>query len=219
MFWTYPKLREPSPTPLFQLLAEKFRGLAVLEPVFQFAWRATSELGAWCADYVWTYALAQDVIPHLQNKISRGSGSDEESAESIEKNIQRVQDAANIVNTYKIKDPREPGQLNPKVELLLRQLTQHFSKPGGQKCIVFTRRRNTAKILGHLCKILNIPNLRSGVLVGARNHDVTGTVTLRDQFLILIKFRQGEINCLVRKFLNDLDMNGFESNLPSLRHL
>lgn len=201
-FWTYPKLNEPTTTPLFRLLKETFGDLKVLEPVFRFAWRATSELGAWCADYVWTFALAQDVIPRLQAKIGRDSGSEDETTESIERNMKRIHEAAQIVKNYKFKSPLEPDQINPKVELLLRKLSQHFGKSKDTKCIVFTRRRNTAKSLGHLCSVMNIPNLRPGILVGIRNHDVTGTVTLRDQFLALIKFRQGEINCLVREIQN-----------------
>lgn len=46
-----------------------------------------------------------------------------------------------------------------------------------------------------LCEKLEIPNLRPGVLVGI-NHDLIGSTTFRHQFLILAKFRQGEINCL-----------------------
>ncbi|KAJ5973392.1 hypothetical protein N7481_010602 [Penicillium waksmanii] len=195
-FWAYPKLNESTTTPLFRLLKETFGDLKVLEPVFRFAWRATSELGAWCADYVWTYALAQDVIPRLQAKIGRDSCSEDETTEGIERNMKRIHEAAQIVKNYKFKSPLEPGQINPKVELLLRKLSQHFGRSKDTKCIVFTRRRNTAKSLGHLCSVMKIPNLRPGILVGIRNHDITGTVTLRDQFLVLIKFRQGEINCL-----------------------
>lgn len=201
-FWTYPKLSEPTATPLFKLLKESFGDLKVLQPVFRFAWRATSELGAWCADYVWTYALAQDVIPRLQAKIDRDSCSEDENLEGIERKIKRISDAAQIVKSYNFKSPQEPDQINLKVELLLRKLTEHFGKSKDTKCIVFTRERNTAKSLGHLCSVMEIPNLRPGILVGIRNHDITGTVTLRDQFLALIKFRQGEINCLVRKLRN-----------------
>lgn len=196
-YWTYPKLNKPSETALFQLLKAKFGDLKILASVFRFAWNATSELGIWCANDVWIRTLADDTIPKLQAKIGRESGSDIESPEDTERKIKRVEEAAQIVNNYKFQDPREPGQLNPKVELLLRQLTQHFGESKHKKCIVFTNKRNTAKTLAHLCEIWNIPNLRPGVLIGVRNQDNTGTVTFRDQFLVLIKFRQGKINCLV----------------------
>lgn len=198
-FWTYPRLGKPFETTLYQLLKDKFGDLKILLPIFRFAWTASTELGPWCADYVWTHALADKVIPRLEAKINRISGSEVDAPEDNERDIKRVREAAKIVKDYMFKSPKEPGQLSPKVELLLRQLTQQFSRSEGKKSIVFTKKRSTAKALTRLCEIWNIPNLRPGMLVGVRKEDVTGTVTFRDQFLVLIKFRQGEVNCLVRK--------------------
>ena len=218
-FWTYPKLDKPFETALCKLLKENFGDLKVLEPVFRFAWKASTELGPWCADHVWTHALAEKVIPRLEAKINRISGSEAETPENTERDIQRIRGAAKIVKDYILKSPKEPGQLSPKVELLLRQLTQQFSRSVDKKCIVFTRRRSTAKALTRLCEIWNIPNVRPGMLVGVRREDITGSVTFRDQFLVLIKFRQGEINCLVRKTLENEkhNTNPTSLQLPSPR--
>lgn len=181
-------------------MKSKFGNIKALAPIFQFALNATSELGRWCADQVWTQALADDVLPKLEGIVSRDCDTDshKRTTEGIQHDIMKVKEAHELVRTYEHKQPGDPGQLSPKVELFLDRLREHFCESKDKKCIVFTKRRSTAKALLRLCETLEIPNLRPGILVGVRNSDITGSTTFRHQFLVLIKFRQGEINCLVR---------------------
>lgn len=197
--WTYKKLKPPFATELYEAISQKFGETEALKPIFRFALNATSELGKWCADQVWEQALAGDVIPKLEGIVSKefDSGSPKMTVEAAQVDIMRAKEACEIVKAHQFKHPLDSGQLSPKVELFLTRLAEHFAESKDKKCIVFTKRRNTAKTLLRLCEELDIPNLRPGVLVGARNSDITGNITFRDQFLVLVKFRQGEVNCLV----------------------
>ncbi|KAJ5713331.1 dicer-like protein 1 [Penicillium malachiteum] len=194
--WTYTKLKEPFETQLFQRMREPFGAIKILSPVFGFALNASSELGRWCADQTWAIALADDVMPKLYGFMTKGPDGDSNLAVKIEKDLEQVKNACEAVKDHHFGDPMEPEQLSSKVQALLQILKHHFGRSKDCKCIVFTERRNTAKILLLLCEKLGIPNLRPGVLVGVRNSDLTGTTTFRQQFLALVKFRKGEVNCL-----------------------
>lgn len=197
--WTYRKLDEPFPTDLYQAMKTKFGNIKALAPIFRFALDATSKLGRWCADQVWAQALADEVLPKLEGIVSRDCNfeSQKQTAEETQYDITKAKEAYEIVSAHEHKQPLGPGQLSPKVELFLDCLRKHFRESRDKKCIVFTKRRNTAKTLLRLCETLEIPNLRPGILVGVRSSDITGSITFRHQFLVLVKFRQGDINCLV----------------------
>lgn len=199
--WTYRKLNEPVTTELYGNMKLKFGHIRALNPVFQFAFHATSELGRWCADQMWAQALAEDVLPKLEGIVARDchQNSEEKTVEETQNDITKVREAYEIVRAHEHKSPLESGQLSSKVEFFLEKLTKHFGESTDKKCIVFTQRRNTARALMRLCETLKIPNLRPGVLIGVRSSDITGSVTFRHQFLVLVKFRQGEINCLVSR--------------------
>ncbi|KAJ5636201.1 dicer-like protein 1 [Penicillium longicatenatum] len=194
--WTYKKLKPPLETPLYRVMKEHFGDLKALEPVFRSVLDASSELGIWCADKIWAKALADDVIPKLEGIINKDYNQDLNTKGGIVRDAQRVKAACEAVKGHQFQHPLESGQLSSKVELLLAILTHHFNQSKEKKCIVFTARRNTAKILKHLCDELGVPNIRPGLLVGVRNSDFTGTTTFRQQFLALVKFRKGDINCL-----------------------
>ncbi|KAJ5690285.1 hypothetical protein N7462_004677 [Penicillium macrosclerotiorum] len=194
--WTYKKLGPPFATELYSKLEQNFHKVRALEPVFRFAWNASSELGAWCADQVWTQALKDEVMPKLESILDNESNLDSQECEEARKCIIEVREVCDLVKTYPFRHPSEPGQLSSKVELLSEKLSYHFRTSEEKKCIVFTERRSTAKMLLRLFELLKMPNLRPGILIGIRNSDMTGSITFRHQFLALVKFRQGEINCL-----------------------
>ena len=195
--WEYKKLEAPFETDLFCKMREKFGDIKALEPIFRFAWNASSELGRWCADQVWAQALTDEVIPKLEGIISKGANDLPGSSQEAQRDVQRIREACEIVKGHSFKHPRDSGQLSSKAEMLMSILQHHFGDGKDRKCIIFTERRHTAKTLLRLCETLSIPNVRPGVLVGVRNSDLTGTTTFRNQFLVLIKFRKGELNCLV----------------------
>lgn len=196
--WVYEKLLPPFETKLYGIMKANFKDILSIQGVFQFAWLASSELGAWCANQIWALALADEVVPKLQGSIRNEADNDSQTTEEVQKEIERVCEASEIVKKYISDHAFEPMGLSSKVELLLRKLSEQFLKWPKSKCIVFTERRNTAKVLLQICEKKNIPNMRPDVLVGVRRGDAMGmNVTFRRQFLALMKFRKGEVNCLV----------------------
>ena len=199
--WTYDRLHQPFETDLYKIMKDCFGDIGPLEGVFRFAWVASSELGKWCSDRAWTYALGDDVIPRLEGKISKLLESDVSTQipESAYKEIERIREASDVVKSHEFNHPSAPGELSPKVQVLRRELEKHFGQPTETKCITFTEKRYTAKSLFELFTILPIPHLRPGMLVGVRSGDIAGmNNSFRQQFISLVKFRKGEINCLVR---------------------
>jgi endoribonuclease Dicer len=183
--WIHNKLPSPFGTKLCNLLESKFGDIEDLRSAFRFAWRASSELGRWCSDGIWKQVFSASVLPRLEGK------SQEE--------MSRLQEANDIASTHILNDPDEPGELSPKVQLLRKKLAEHFQENPDTKCIVFTEMRYTALMLLELFNVLGVPRIRPGLLIGARSDDVTGAnISFRQQFLALVKFRSGEINCLVR---------------------
>lgn len=181
-------------------MKDKFGDLRCLEGVFRFSWNASSELGRWCSDRAWIHALADDVLPKLEGNITRMLESELASnvPEQAYKEISRVKEASEMVKNYTFNNPTSLGDLSPKVRVLRDELGRYFERPTGTKCIVFTQKRSTAKTLYELFTHLNMPHLHPGVLVGLRSGDVAGmNITFRQQFLTLVKFRKGEVNCLV----------------------
>jgi endoribonuclease Dicer len=194
--WTYSKLELPFATKMYTQLQESFGKVKSLEPVFRFAWNASSELGEWCADQVWIQALREDVIPHLESSAGKNPESDPCGIEETQKDLMSARDACEVVKNYGFQDPWAQGQLSSKVRLLVERLAMQFGTSDNKKCIVFTERRNTAKALLRLCEVLKIQNLRPGILVGVRKSDITGNVTFRRQFEVRGQFQDGTVNCL-----------------------
>ncbi|PWY74059.1 ATP-dependent helicase dcl1 [Aspergillus eucalypticola CBS 122712] len=197
--WSFNRLEQPFATSLYKQLEDRFGDMACLEGIFRFAWQASSELGRWCSDRAWARALADDVLPKLEGNVRKTANSETSSdvPESAYKEILRITEASEIVKGYEHSSPETFGQLSPKVQVLREELVHYFGRPTETKCIVFTQKRYTALILSELFQTLNIPFLRPGVLIGVRSGDLAGmNITFRQQFISLVKFRTGEINCL-----------------------
>ncbi|SPB53351.1 unnamed protein product [Aspergillus niger] len=197
--WSFNKLEQPFATSLYKHLEDRFGDMACLEGIFRFAWQASSELGRWCSDRAWARALADDVLPKLEGSVRKTANSETSSnvPESAYKEILRITEASEIVKSYAFSSPETFGQLSPKVQVLREELARYFGRQTETKCIVFTQKRYTALILAELFQTLDIPFLRPGVLIGVRSGDLAGmNITFRQQFISLVKFRTGEINCL-----------------------
>ncbi|KAL4802295.1 hypothetical protein BDV18DRAFT_164119 [Aspergillus unguis] len=181
--WIHEKLEPPYGTSLYHQMESKFGDIESLKSVFRFAWNASSVLGRWCSDGVWRQVFSAKVLPRLEGK------SPEE--------LVRLQEASELAGNYTLRSPEEPNQLSKKVQVLRKKLTDHYQRDPDTKCIVFTTMRYTALMLLELFNALNIPNLRPGLLIGVRSDDLTGAnISFRQQFLALVNFRSGEINCL-----------------------
>ncbi|PWY95843.1 dicer-like protein 1 [Aspergillus sclerotioniger CBS 115572] len=197
--WPFNKLDQPRATKLYKILEDRFGDMACLEAIFRFAWQASAELGPWCSDRAWARALADDVLPKLEGNVNKAMNSEAVTKvpEGAYKEVLRIKEASEIVKNHTFNSPDAPGQLSSKVQLLREELGRYFGRQTETKCIVFTQKRYTALILSELFETLNIPFLRPGVLIGVRSGDLSGmNITFRQQFLALVKFRNGEINCL-----------------------
>lgn len=198
--WAYNRPEAPFATDLFKTMKDQFGDLGSLVTVFRFAWNASSELGKWCADRAWVYALADDVLPKLEGKVSKAANTESSGRlpGNAYKEIERITAASDIVRNHPFGRPDALGVLSPKVQLLRKELGKYFEYPSDTKCIILTEMRYTARVLFELFSELNMPYLRPGVLIGVRSSDITGmNITFRKQLLALVKFRKGDINCLV----------------------
>ncbi|KAL1967917.1 hypothetical protein VTN77DRAFT_2334 [Rasamsonia byssochlamydoides] len=197
--WKYPRLDPPFKTALYECLETRFGDVECLAKIFKFSLNASSELGEWCSDRVWAYVLAEEVLPKLQGSVSRAFNRSirNGSMDKVENEINRLKDACQVVAAYKLRSHDISHQLSPKVQLLRDELSKHFGRAANTKCIVFTKQRHTARLLGDLFTSLDIPNLRPGVLIGVRSGDDAGmNTTYHQQFKAMMRFRKGELNCL-----------------------
>ncbi|KAJ9253860.1 hypothetical protein DTO027B5_7245 [Paecilomyces variotii] len=198
--WTYRRLQQPFETTLHRMLKSRFSNLSCLEKTFRYSLDASSELGSWCSDQVWKYALSEEVLPRLESKISRGfmKNYGHKKRARLEHETKCVQEACDLVKNYVFNSPSLSHQLSPKVQLLCNEISKYFELPTGTKCIIFVEKRHTARVLGDLLTAIGIAHLRPGVLIGVRAGDDAGMKsTFRQQFMALAKFRTGELNCLV----------------------
>ncbi|KAL4821319.1 hypothetical protein BDW67DRAFT_172141 [Aspergillus spinulosporus] len=180
--WIHDRLERPFGTELYSLMESRFGDIEDLKPMFWFAWQASSELGRWCSDGVWKHVFSAKVLPKLEGK---------------SKELSRLRDTSEIASGYTLGNPDEREQSSHKVQVLRRKLAEHYRENPETKCIVFTTKRYTALMLLELFNVLEIPHLRPGLLIGARTDDLVGPkISCREQFLALVKFRSGEINCL-----------------------
>lgn len=199
--WKYPRLRAPFKTNLYRDLEHQVGNVESLESTFTFSFYASQELGEWCADTVWTYALVEKELTKLEGdliKLFRRSLNSDGILPESDSLKEKLKIASEYVARYPIIRLDESNSLSPKVQLLRDELTALFTYNTESKCIVFTKRRHTARLLCELFTQLKVADVRPGLLIGVRAGDQGGNYTsLRQQFLTMSKFRKGELNCLV----------------------
>lgn len=200
--WRYARLKRPVETPLYQRLKQDYGNLPALKPLFNAASEANSVLGHWCADLIFLYGLNEDVLPKLEGRAAKQpSGFQREGAkpakEISQEEAQKIREAGEIVRAHDFGCPTGPDSLSSKVQLLLERLTDRFSRPTDTKAIIFVKTRYTAQILSDLFRRIGPEFLRPDALIGHRAHDpIQLNVTSREQFMVLVRFRKGDINCL-----------------------
>lgn len=198
----YSKLRYPYTTPLCATLKAQFGDIEALSGLFAFARDATSHLGEWCADHFWFMALADQESLKVERKLERAFLADKENRpiHLLDAELSRVREAKAFVRDWIFAAPKlEENILSPKVLLLHRYLGLIFEKPSDARCIIFVKRRYTARLLMALLTQIGSPLMRLGLLIGTRYGDPGDVkISFRQQVLTLTKFRKGEINCLVR---------------------
>jgi endoribonuclease Dicer len=198
--WKYRRLGPTFKTALYECLESRFGDMDCLSKTFTFSFIATSELGEWCSNRVWAYALAEAMLPKLHGRITSSFRrlATKDTTTKIEADTKRLEQAHEIVVNYKSQNANILSQVSSKVLLLYEMLSKQFEDQPDTKCIVFTRQRHTARLLGDLFTVLKVPNLSTGVLIGVRSGDDAGmNNTYHQQFKVLMSFRRGGLNCLV----------------------
>ena len=168
--------------------------------LFRFAKDATSELGEWAADHLWSIGLADEEAKKVERDVERSFLAEKEvrPVEELNSNMKRIREAQRIVKSHLFGPPSFDGNnVSTKVMSLRAYLNNIFEKPTDSRCIVFVKQRYTARLLGELFKRIGNPNIRLGLLIGT-NAGEPGDVksTFRQQVLTLMKFRKGALNCL-----------------------
>lgn len=197
----YGRLAYAYDTPLCSSLRAKFGDLEALAKFFRNAREATSQLGEWCADYLWRFVLYEEEALKVQRKMERKFNRDarDRPVEMLDAELARLREAREMVKNWTFAKPdASKNSMSPKVLLLHQYMSLIFEKPTDVKCIIFVKHRHTARLLAQLFSHIGTPNLRLDLLIGSRTGDVGDiSFSFRQQVLTLMKFRKGEINCLV----------------------
>lgn len=201
----YGRLRSPYLTELGQALQDKFGEIDVLGKLFDSARLAAAELGEWCADRLWeTVFLGQNEMLKLE-RLVEGTCESERGSRPVEQrdaDLVQLRRAREFVGGWSFVSPVPvPNMLSSKALALQAALAAIYEANENAKCIVFVKRRYTARLLADLMaseRGIGPPNFRVGLLIGTRYGD-PGDVrfSFRQQIITLNKFRKGEINCLV----------------------
>ncbi|KAI9848483.1 MAG: Dicer-like protein 1 [Thelocarpon superellum] len=207
----YDKLLPPFETPLYRGLHKLLGSVNLLSRAFLDALAASSELGPWCSDHLWSLTLTEDGVRKIERKAERdfeGHMSGEPSS-VLEHDLYRLGEARDFIDQH-AREPRPTlDDLSSKVLWLQKFLAQRYSEAGTDKCIIFVQKRRTARLLASLFVHASVgtPHLRVGLLMGTVSAGVNDLqISFRDQVLTLTKFRNGTLNCLsvMRRFCESL---------------
>lgn len=191
---------DPFETPLWQKLHQLVGHNDVFRRLFTYSRGTTAQLGRWCADRVWKLCLTDLEAQKMEARTERNfmSGKVQLPVAALDAERLAVREAYEIVANHPLANPeRNPFDLSNKVEALLGALQKHLD-PTQDKCIIFVQQRLTAMLLADLLKqpSINMPGIKAGVLLGASNDSGDMGMTLRDQFVTLHQFRNGDVNCV-----------------------
>ena len=104
----YEPLGHPFETTLYQELSQLYGGASgSMSKVFAFALNASAELGEWCAEYVWGFALSELESHKLERRAEKELNQrlTAEQTNKIESEIETIREAHRYVSEYFIKDP------------------------------------------------------------------------------------------------------------------
>lgn len=204
--WKYPILNEPFKTKLYESLEKDYRDIECLDKLFSFSLQASTELGEWCADRVWSNALGEATLPKFYGKLNTAFNrlAVEEASEMTENEKKRIAELSERVARYDLTSGVGIFEhLSPKVKVLVQKLSKFYEEAPDTKCIVFAQRRHTARLLEAVFKELDITNLIPGLLIGIRSGDDLGTKSsYHQQFKTMLRFKKGDITCLVLKLFH-----------------
>ena len=211
----YEQVEYPYDTDLSKHMMKKFGNVEGLSKIFGKAREATSELGEWCANQLWIFALTDEEARKLEQKTERRANKENRPTQILDAQIARVREAKEAVANW----PYQPLLLerncvSPKVLLLHQYLSMAFERPTDSRCIIFVKRRYTARVLAEFLKRVGTSNLKLGVLIGTTYVD-PGDIkfSVRQQILTLSKFRKGDLNCLISTSIGEEGLDVPDCNI------
>ena len=213
----YSRLLFPYETSLCREMQARYGDVECLKKIFRYTQEATSELGEWCANQVWSFAMAEQAALRIERRIEKAflKSRDNKPIEVLDAETNRLREAQEFITKWNFVEPTDSdNSLSAKVVVLRKYLDLIFERPTDARCIVFVDKRYSARLLKELFARIGSPHLRSGLLVGARNgvpDDVA--ISVRQQILTLNKFRKGQLNCLFATSIAEEGLDIPECNL------
>ncbi|KAI3400556.1 hypothetical protein diail_2757 [Diaporthe ilicicola] len=196
---SYSHLIQPPETELTAKLRAAVGRNKYLSKAFAFSKFASRELGTWFVDRNWQLVLQDEELFKLEAKTERELVNSMASVDAVDKHKKCIQSARKLIQNHRFREPEE-FLLSSKVHVLLRLLKDYFNNTKDRiRCIVFVEQRWTAKLLADLLQqegIIKIPGLKVGVLMGANQDDNYSSTSFRQQLMTIIKFKDGELNCI-----------------------
>ncbi|KAF9629681.1 Ribonuclease III [Lasiodiplodia theobromae] len=195
----YAPLEKPFETPLHIKMKEKFADMEAFRTLFQSSKEASSQLGAWCSDMFWFYALQEEEAKKLESRREQEYHRNKrfKSISALDEEVARLREAAKMVSSHMFGEPQlNLTCLSSKVLELHSWLFRYFERPTKARCIVFVERRDTARLLHRVFSSIGGQHLKSGMIVGSTGKGNDLNITFRDQVMTLLKFKKGELNCL-----------------------
>ncbi|KAL1640518.1 Dicer-like protein 1 [Diplodia intermedia] len=195
----YAPLQKPFETPLYVKMKEKLGDMEAFRPLFESSKHATSQLGAWCSDMFWFYALQEEEAKKLESRQEQAYHKDKKkkTISRLDQEVARLREAAEIIKNSCLGEP-QPNltHLSSKVLELRTQLLKTFERTPNSRCIVFVERRHTARLLHRVFSEIGGAHLKPGMIVGSTGKWGDLNISFRQQVMTLLRFKKGELNCL-----------------------
>ncbi|KAB8342706.1 hypothetical protein FH972_022306 [Carpinus fangiana] len=208
----YSPLGEQFETELYKALFAKYWHLEDFKKMFNEAKIQSRELGAWCSDVFWKFALSERQARKMIARTERRHTSCHKirlvevpkSTEVPMTGTEGDKESSALEEAQRAIQARDFGKptlqsISTKVLQLYNVLAQEFERTGDSRVLVFVERKSTAMLLCLLFTEFkdSLKNVSCGFLIGSHVWKDDGmNNTSRDQAVTLMKFRKGEVNCL-----------------------
>ena len=195
----YERLEYPYDTEFSKNMHSRFGTIRGFTKIALKAREAASELGEWCANQLWVFALSNEDAHKIEQQTERQANKENRPTQALDAQIKLIRDAKDAITQCQFQSlVVKANCISPKVILLHQYLEATYEKPTDTKCIIFVTRRYTARALCEVLKRIGTSNLRLGLLIGTKYGEPGDIkVSVKQQILTLTKFRKGELNCLV----------------------
>ncbi|KAK5165182.1 Dicer-like protein 1 [Saxophila tyrrhenica] len=197
----YDALAQPFETKLLQAVKANYGHIDAFRRTFERTPEIARQLGSWCADMFLVDTIAEKRMKKYEERTERKF-----YARNANPNVKELDDKqAELRAAIDFLEQQARGlygkameedEISSKIKSLRLYLATHFERPTSQRCIVFVERRHTARLLHALFLKIGPPHMKSSFLVGSGGKGEEDNISFRSQVMTLIKFRQGEINCL-----------------------